>query len=95
MKELFAPESVAMDSPKLAWMKKHGIITCYHAPGHVEPTWFAGFQDWWPDRTGSDFFCEETMHNGDSRIGEGETETEALAALCAAWEIKLWNEEQP
>lgn len=25
--EMFAPESVAMDSPRLAWMKKHKLIT--------------------------------------------------------------------
>lgn len=98
--ELFSAESVAMDSPRLAWMKRHGIITFYHAPGHCPPTWFAGFQCWRPGLTGIDFFATETAHNGDSRIGEGDTEDEALASLMTCGharenKIRLWNEEAP
>jgi hypothetical protein len=91
MSELFPVEAVQMDSPRLAWMKKHGVIT-YRSP--VEPVcWFAGFQEWWPKLEGVGFFAKETAHNGDIRVGEGATEDEALCQL-AKWEgIKLWNEE--
>lgn len=83
-------------SPRLAWMRKHGIITLHHAPGRgVPPTWFAGFAEWWPDKHGENFFAWETAHNGDSRIGEGDTEDEALAQLAYHWDMKLWNEETP
>lgn len=88
-----------MDSPRRAWMQRHGIITCYHAPGHgIPPTWFAGFQRWHPELSGVDFFAHETAHNGDSRIGEGDTADEALADLMTCSHarqnnIRLWNEE--
>ena len=89
--EMFPADSVAMDSPRLAWMKKHGIIT-YRSP--VEPVcWFAGFQDWWPKLQGVHFFAEETANNGDMRVGEGVTEDGALVELAKYEGIKLWNEE--
>lgn len=101
--EFFPPEAVAMDSPRLAWMKKHGIITWFdngRRDGVQEcpPEWFAGFAHWWPGKTGIDYFANETAHNGDSRIGQGDTEIEALAQLLTCCEardagIKLWNEE--
>ena len=98
--ELFAPETVQQDSPRLAWMKRHGIITLYHAPGHCPPTWFAGFQRWHPELRGVDFFAHETAHNGGSRVGEGESEDEALGNLMTCGEaraakMRLWNEESP
>jgi len=39
-----------------------------------------------------------TMLNGDSRVGEGDTESEAMADLLNCWwarerKIQLWNEE--
>lgn len=96
--ELFPVEAVASLSPKLLWMQKHGIITYYHAPGHCPPSWFAGFQRWRPKRSGVDFFATETAENGDSRVGEGETEDAALAELMTCSDarsrnMKLWNEE--
>ena len=62
------------------------------------PTWFAGFQVWWPDLRGVDFFAEETAHNGDSRIGEGDSEDESLASLMTCWDarsrnLQLWHAE--
>ena len=81
-------------SPRLAWMKKHEIISYYHAPGHgIEPTWFAAYQDLRPGLSGSDFFAVETAENGDSRIAEGETEDEALANAATIYGLRLWNEE--
>lgn len=96
--ELFPAESVAMDSPKLAWMKRHGVITFYYSSPNCEPTWFAGFHSWWPYLKGLNFFAEETGHNGDSRVGEGVTEDDAIASLLTCGEarekgINLWNEE--
>lgn len=93
MSELFPIEAVTQDSPRLAWMKRHGVITLHHAPGHCPATWFAGFQSWWPTLTSDDFFATETGANGDSRIGEGDTEDEALAALASNAGLRLWNEE--
>lgn len=94
-----------MDSPKLAWLKKHGIITWYddgRRDGYAAcpPQWFSGFQAWWPGQTGIDYFAAETAENGDSRIGEGDSEDEALANLMSCGEarnagMKLWFEETP
>lgn len=92
--ELFPAEQVTMDSPRLAWMKRHGIITYYSA---MDPAvWFAGFQRWWPELSGVDFFANETAHNGDSRVGEGETEEEALGELMKCYDartLKHWSAE--
>jgi hypothetical protein len=101
--ELFPAEVVAMDSPRLAWLKRHDVLT-WHDDGKRDgfqvcpPQWFAGFTHWWPEKTGIDFFALETAHNGDSRIGEGDSEQEALCQLLTCGEarakgIKLWNEE--
>lgn len=96
MSELFDMEAVKMDSPRLAWLKKHGVITWSH-PGDeygTPPCWFAGFQEWWPGKTGADFFCEETSCHGDSRCPCDEaTEDEALAKLARWYNLPLWNEE--
>ena len=91
--ELFAPDSVAMDSPRLAWIKRHGVVTHCSMPGTPDACWFAGFRDWWGDCSDGQFFIWETGHNGDSRMGEGETEDDAIAHLCRRHEIRLWNEE--
>jgi hypothetical protein len=94
--ELFPAEAVAMDSPKLAWCKKHSVVI-YRHPGDAfgcPHSWFAGFQDWWPDLRGLNFFAEETAHNGDSRCVEAGTEEDALATLARYYKIPLWNEEQ-
>lgn len=92
--ELFPVETVSMDSPRLAWIKKHGVVTYHSFPNEPDHCWFAGFQEWWPKLTDRvDFFCHETGWNGDSRLAEGETEDEALATLARYYELPLWNEE--
>lgn len=93
--ELFPIESVAMDSPRLAWMKRVGIVTLHSCPGDEWHTWMAGLQSWHPDKASDpfDFFFAETSQHGDSRIGEGDTEDEAIAHLCRRRSIRLWNEE--
>ena len=96
--ELFDESEVRMDSPKLAWMKRHGIIS--HAlprPG-MKPLWVAGFREWRPGLKEADFFPKEIIENDFSRIGEGEAEEEALGDLMTSHhaltrKIKLWNEE--
>lgn len=82
-------------SPRLAWMRKHGVITF----SLDDDTWLAGFQAWHPTVTdAAQFFCDETGCNGDTRIGEGDTESDAMADLLNCWyarerNIQLWNEE--
>jgi hypothetical protein len=93
--ELFPAESVQMDSPRLAWIKKHGVVTYFH---HNEahgwpPTWFAGFQKWWPELSGFDFWANETARNCESRCACAGTEDEALTQLAVYYRIPLWNEE--
>lgn len=105
MDSLFPDSEVRMLSPKLAWMAKHGVISWYDDGKRdgfkvCDPQWFAGFQAWWPDLTGIQFFAEETAHNGDSRIGEGQTEDEALFGLTTCAEarqmgLRIYNEETP
>ena len=92
---LFPEAEIAMDSPRLAWMKRHGIVT-FRLPADL---WMAGFQAWRPDVLDpAQFFCDETGANGDSRIGMADTEDEALADLLTCGYarergIRLWNEE--
>lgn len=81
-------------SPRIAWMRRHGVITFYCAPGRCPAVWLAGFQRWWPELGGVDFFAQEAACNGDSRLGEGDTEEDALVALARAAGLRLWNEEE-
>lgn len=91
MNELFPEQDMHMESPRLAWIKKHGVITFY---SDVEPAlWFAGFQDWHSDKSGIDFFVAETSANGGINIGEGDTEDLAITDLCRKCDVRLWNEE--
>lgn len=87
MDELFPVEQVTMDSPLLAWKKRHGVITYRSSQEPV--VWFAGLQIWWPDAKDSfSFFAKETGHNGGSRIGEGDTEDEAILSLLTCWDCR-------
>jgi len=80
-------------SPRLAWMKKHHCITL---KSNVEPNlWLAGFSEELitdPDLRAQWMFIE-TASNGDSTVGEGETEDEAIAEAAIKFNIHLWNEE--
>lgn len=77
--ELFPDDTVEAESPRLAWMKKHGIRTAENKLKGIalERTWSAWF---------AKFEYEYGVHYG-------ATEDEALAALARSCEIKLWNEE--
>jgi len=91
MNELFPAEAVAMDSPRLKWMKRNRVVT-YHSL--IEPAvWYAGFDCREHRYEGPcAFFAREEGANGDLRIGFGDTEDEALTALCQKTGVKLWNE---
>ena len=82
-------------SPRLAWMKKNGIVTLKHVYHDTQTVteWFAGLRDWWGDLDPEVFFMNETAHNGDSRMGVGYSEEDAVFELCQKTYIRLWNEE--
>jgi len=97
------PESL---SPRLAWMKKHGIVTYLSLPNDPESRcWFAtlwSFSEDLPELAGCKptdsqdvwlLFMLETGRNGEQRIGEGSTEDDAICDFCAKAGIALWNEE--
>lgn len=92
--ELFPAEAVTMDSPRLAWCKRHNAVT-FHSL--IEPAvWMAGFSQN-PVAAGDDaaqWMFEECGAHGSSRVGEGDTEDEALAEAARIHGIRLWNEEE-
>lgn len=92
--ELFPPESVAMDSPKLAWLKRHKVLTYLSMPDDPDSRcWFAAFDEGeYIYENPADFFCQHLGENGNSRSGEGDTEDDAIAHLCRRSGLKLWNE---
>lgn len=88
--ELFDTSVAAKDSPRLAWIKRHGVVT-YHI--HIDPkVWFAGLQYMQPDLVPEGFFFQETAANGNSRIGEGDTEDDAIQDLCQKINLPMWHE---
>ena len=94
--ELFPPESVAMDSPRLAWLKRHGCITMSFEPhqrfGEFD-RWIAGFAEGVAGKDAiAQWFCEECGKNGETTIGMGATEDEAIAELAIRYGVRLWNE---
>lgn len=93
--ELFAADEVAMDSPRLAWLKANGLLVIHHNPPHCEgqANWFCGELAWWPNKTGVDWLVEEVGQNGDSRVGQGYTENEAIVTYATMHGIPLWNEQ--
>jgi hypothetical protein len=78
MDYFFPDETIAADSPRLAWLKKHHIRT-HHNPLSGVLTHL----QWEACLTG-------TNYNG---LYFGATEDEAIAALATACGLKLWNEE--
>jgi hypothetical protein len=67
-------------SPRLIWMREHGIATFSHAPD-ADGEWTA--QKYHVGESGLKFLLRRTKP----------TEEEALTALALAAGIKLWNEE--
>lgn len=84
--ELFPPETVAMDSPKLAWLKRYQLIT-EHDP-EMQP-------DTESPETGENLLAWVCFEVGkvENRYGYGNTEDEAYADFAIKAGISLWNEE--
>jgi hypothetical protein len=104
--ELFPPESVAMDSPKLAWGKRIGLRTWHSIPDDPQAScWFAGLDEWAKDFSAKNqehfrlypnsLFLFEAENYDDQRMGVGPTEDEAIYDLAHKNCIPLWNEETP
>ena len=87
--ELFPAESVAQDSPRLAWMKRHDIHTDkMHDYDEEEEPWSAWVGD-----------LEKAIADGGDNPEAGgysvaKTEDDALAILAKARGLRLWNEEE-
>jgi len=85
MSELFPAESVAMKSPRLRWMDKHGIkcdFSTYSEPGRE---WCAYFV----------LRCSPGGVPTDlDACGFGPTATDALQDIAMLHLIPLWNEEE-
>jgi hypothetical protein len=82
--ELFSTEAVAMLSPRLAWIKKHGV-RLHHSPSeYPDSTWCA----WFPDNEEIEGIPER-----EDLCGYGMTEDEAICALATIYDMRLWNEE--
>ncbi len=85
--EMFAPEAVAMLSPKLLWVQTHDLHV-WHTPDLV------GDEE---DDQGNEikpWTCAKMSAGGPalSRCGTGDTEEEALADYAAKHGLGLWNQ---
>ncbi len=86
--ELFPAEAVTMDSPRLAWMKRHGLCT-YHVPELTGecPETGADLKPW------TCVSKTQPEHVLFGRYGQGDTEDEACADYAVKFKVSLWNEE--
>jgi hypothetical protein len=88
--ELFAPDTGAAESPRLAWMRRHNVTT-WQTPnyaGDVEsPETGDTIQRWNASRHG------HTAGMIQAPVTTGATEEEALTELAQRLGLKLWNEE--
>jgi hypothetical protein len=80
--ELFDLKVMKMDSPRLAWLKKHKIST--HRSPYVELD-----EEPWSCWSGP--FEEAVMHKGD--YTSGMTEDQAITRWALKYNVRLWNEE--
>jgi hypothetical protein len=89
--ELFDLETVAMLSPRLAWLKKHRIHTAHYPifdgtqespeTGELLFPWIA-----WIERVRDEL-------PGPRNTATGHTQDEAVTALAVKFSLPLWNEE--
>ena len=89
------PDLPEVLSPRLAWVRKHGVVTLYFDEMHRfgdDDKWMAGLA---PGVVGKDniaqFLCEECGRNGDMTTGHGATEEEAMEDLAMKHEIPHWS----
>lgn len=89
MNELFPAEAVAMDSPRLAWMKRHDV-RIHHSPTLCPDSPFCV---WLPSNDAYPDLGAKGVPNNPSECGYGITEGDALEELAKLNGLKLWNEE--
>jgi hypothetical protein len=85
--ELFPSETVTMDSPKLAWLKKHGLTTSYaENVGDAKDEFGNQAKPW---------TCAKIILGGRciGSMGYGDTEEDACADFAEKYDLLLWNEE--
>lgn len=79
------------DSPRLAWMKRHGITV---RPVTVCELMHLAVTDWIDDDAGDHRFIASAPTIPDGSVSSyGPTEEDALASVAKALGIPLWNEE--
>ena len=83
--DLFPDADMAMDSPRLAWKKKHGVSVSHCAD--EEHPWSA----WFASNTHAD--NRDGVPINPDLCGFGETEEDALRDLAVRNDTPLWNEE--
>ena len=82
--ELFTDAAVAMDSPRLRWMKKHGVQT--RPDGDCYIAWIGDLDEAIEHRWADPDAC------GYERAS---TEDDAILLIAKAYHLRLWNEEEP
>jgi hypothetical protein len=91
--ELFPVEAVAMDSPRLAWMKRNNILT-HFSSGMPDP-WLAIAA--MPEDVGKNIgqiMAESCrLYDEANLCGYGATEEEAIVDLAEKNMWAIWNEE--
>lgn len=93
--ELFPAEAVTMDSPRLAWMKRHGISVIQHDwtgtdfENTDEPRWQARSEKAFRIQGPS---CKRPVI-WTNRGPCCDTEDQAIEAIAKDMGIRLWNEE--
>ena len=81
--ELFTDGAVAMDSPRLRWMKKHGVQTRYDGDCYI--AWIGDLDE-----------AIERRWAGLDAGGyeKASTEDDAILLIAKAYHLRLWNEEE-
>lgn len=81
--ELFTDAAVAMDSPRLRWMKKHGVQTLPDGDCYI--AWIGDLDDAierrWADQDAGGY-------------EKASTEDDAILLIAQAHHLRLWNEEE-
>lgn len=93
MKTPLFPDLPEMLSPRAAWIRKHKALTFRGNMDEGVWLWLAAFDTGqWEYQNVADFFFKETSHHGETRIGTGQTEDEALLDLCTFHDApKHWS----
>jgi len=90
--ELFPVADVACESPKLRWLRIHGLETEHLADGGTECPETGDIIPHWVCRLA---YPKGRKYWGDHAISGGDTEDEACSELAYKRGLKLWNEGAP